>query len=133
MNFYIIIPAHNEASSISLTLDSLLKQTLLPKKIVVVNDNSTDNLEHPMMFRSAASPGSWGWPANMQLFVASSYHFCFWSAHKNTRLLSTSGSIFKNQNYLILVSLNSTCLRAIGSYFVLTIFSVNVRLFFFVT
>ena len=45
MNFYIIIPAHNEASSISLTLDSLLKQTLLPKKVVVVNDNSTDNTQ----------------------------------------------------------------------------------------
>jgi len=39
----------------------------------------------------------------------------------------------EKQAYLILVSLNSTCLRAIGSYFVLTIFSVMVRLFFFVT
>lgn len=42
MNFYIIIPAHNEQSSIGLTLDSLVKQTLLPKRIVIVNDNSTD-------------------------------------------------------------------------------------------
>ncbi|PKQ43532.1 glycosyltransferase family 2 protein [Confluentibacter flavum] len=42
MNFYIIIPAHNEESSIGLTLDSLVKQTLKPKRIVVVNDNSTD-------------------------------------------------------------------------------------------
>ena len=42
MDFYIIIPAHNEQSSIGLTLDSLVNQTVLPKHIVVVNDNSTD-------------------------------------------------------------------------------------------
>ena len=42
MNFYIIIPAHNEQSSIGLTIDSLTSQTLLPKQVVIVNDNSTD-------------------------------------------------------------------------------------------
>ncbi|MEP3838009.1 MAG: glycosyltransferase family 2 protein [Algibacter sp.] len=42
MDFYIIIPAHNEADSIGLTLHSLVNQTLKPKQIVVVNDNSTD-------------------------------------------------------------------------------------------
>ncbi len=45
MKFYIIIPAHNEESSIGLTLDSLTNQTLLPKQIVVVNDNSTDKTQ----------------------------------------------------------------------------------------
>ena len=45
MNFYIIIPAHNESSSIGLTLDSLVNQTLKPKRVVVVNDNSTDNTQ----------------------------------------------------------------------------------------
>ncbi len=45
MNFYIVIPAHNEEAFISKTLESLTKQTLLPKKLVVVNDNSTDNTE----------------------------------------------------------------------------------------
>lgn len=45
MRFYIIIPAHNEESSIGLTLDSLATQTLQPKKIVIVNDNSTDKTE----------------------------------------------------------------------------------------
>ncbi|MDO5978068.1 glycosyltransferase family 2 protein [Flavivirga spongiicola] len=45
MNFYIIIPAHNEQSSIGLTIDSLTKQTLLPKRIIVVNDNSTDKTQ----------------------------------------------------------------------------------------
>ncbi|WP_323789342.1 glycosyltransferase family 2 protein [Psychroserpens sp.] len=43
MNFYIIIPAHNEEATIALTLESLVQQTVLPKKVVVVNDNSTDN------------------------------------------------------------------------------------------
>lgn len=45
MKFYIIIPAHNEESSIGLTLDSLVNQTLKPKQVVVVNDNSTDNTQ----------------------------------------------------------------------------------------
>lgn len=43
MNYYIVIPAHNEANFISLTLDSIIHQTVLPKQVVVVNDNSTDN------------------------------------------------------------------------------------------
>ncbi len=42
MNYYVIIPAYNEEKNIGLTLDSLLKQTILPEKVVVVNDNSTD-------------------------------------------------------------------------------------------
>jgi glycosyltransferase involved in cell wall biosynthesis len=42
MNYYIVIPAHNEEAFITLTMQSLLSQTLLPKKIVIVNDNSTD-------------------------------------------------------------------------------------------
>lgn len=42
MNIYIVIPAHNEEAFIGLTLQSLITQTLLPKKVVVVNDNSTD-------------------------------------------------------------------------------------------
>ena len=42
MKYYIVIPAHNEEAFIALTLQSLISQTLLPSKIVVVNDNSTD-------------------------------------------------------------------------------------------
>jgi glycosyltransferase involved in cell wall biosynthesis len=45
LNFYIIIPAHNEDAFIGKTLESLTKQTLLPKKLVVVNDNSTDQTQ----------------------------------------------------------------------------------------
>ncbi len=43
MKYYIVIPAHNEAKFISQTLNSIISQTILPKKVVVVNDNSTDN------------------------------------------------------------------------------------------
>lgn len=46
MNIYIVIPAHNEERFIGETLQSLVSQTILPKKIVVVNDNSTDNTEN---------------------------------------------------------------------------------------
>ncbi len=42
MNYYIIIPAYNEEAFIALTLQSLVSQTIVPKKVVVVNDNSTD-------------------------------------------------------------------------------------------
>ncbi len=42
MKYYIIIPAHNEADFIALTLNSIASQTILPSKVVVVNDNSTD-------------------------------------------------------------------------------------------
>ncbi|MGF1554817.1 glycosyltransferase family 2 protein [Paucihalobacter sp.] len=43
MNIYIVIPAHNEEDFIGKTLESLAQQTLLPKKLVVVADNCTDN------------------------------------------------------------------------------------------
>jgi glycosyltransferase involved in cell wall biosynthesis len=42
MNYYIVIPSHNEAHYIAQTLQSLVEQTVLPTKVVVVNDNSTD-------------------------------------------------------------------------------------------
>jgi len=41
--FYIVIPAYNEEKFIFKTLDSLVKQTQIPNKIIVVDDNSTDN------------------------------------------------------------------------------------------
>lgn len=45
MNIYIVIPAHNEEDYIGKTLESLAAQTVLPKKVVVVNDNSSDNTQ----------------------------------------------------------------------------------------
>jgi glycosyltransferase involved in cell wall biosynthesis len=43
LNISIIIPAHNEEDCIEQTLESLVNQTLRPKQVVVVNDNSTDD------------------------------------------------------------------------------------------
>jgi glycosyltransferase involved in cell wall biosynthesis len=43
MKYYTVIPAHNESAFIGQTLDSLAAQSVLPKKTVVVNDNSTDD------------------------------------------------------------------------------------------
>jgi len=40
--YYIVIPSYNEEAFMALTLQSLVEQTVLPSKIVVVNDNSTD-------------------------------------------------------------------------------------------
>lgn len=45
LNIYIIIPAHNEEDYIGKTLQSLAEQTLLPKNVIVVNDNSTDHTQ----------------------------------------------------------------------------------------
>jgi len=45
MNYYVIIPAHNEEAFLTDTLNSVLRQSLQPKKVVVVNDNSTDTTE----------------------------------------------------------------------------------------
>lgn len=45
MNFYIVIPAHNEAKYIRSTLESLVSQSLLPKRILIVNDHSTDDTQ----------------------------------------------------------------------------------------
>ena len=42
MKYYIVIPAHNEASFIKKILQSIVSQTQLPQKVVVVDDNSTD-------------------------------------------------------------------------------------------
>ena len=46
MKIYIVIPAYNEEAFIAKTLQSLVEQTFLPKRIVVVNDNSTDNTQN---------------------------------------------------------------------------------------
>jgi len=56
MKFYIVIPAHNEATSIGKTLQSLAKQTHLPTKIVVVNDNSTDQTSEVVNSFKAKNP-----------------------------------------------------------------------------
>ena len=45
MDYYIVIPAHNEEKYIEQTIQSIIEQTFLPKKMVVVNDNSTDKTE----------------------------------------------------------------------------------------
>lgn len=42
MKYNIIIPAYNEEKFISRTLQSLVEQTFLPSRIIVVNDGSTD-------------------------------------------------------------------------------------------
>jgi len=45
MNYYIVIPAHNEEAFLTDMLSSIVKQTLQAKKVVIVNDNSKDKTE----------------------------------------------------------------------------------------
>lgn len=42
MKYYVVIPAYNEQDFIEATLQSLVKQSVLPTQVVVVNDSSTD-------------------------------------------------------------------------------------------
>lgn len=42
MNYALVIAAHNEEDYITYCLESILKQSIAPKDIVLVNDNSTD-------------------------------------------------------------------------------------------
>lgn len=57
MNIYIVIPAHNEQDTIGLMLESLTTQTHLPKKVVVVNDNSSDKTQE--IVESVAKKHEW--------------------------------------------------------------------------
>ncbi|MEM9143872.1 MAG: glycosyltransferase family 2 protein, partial [Bacteroidota bacterium] len=45
MKYYVIIPAHNEEAFLASTLESVISQTLLPRRVIVVNDNSNDGTE----------------------------------------------------------------------------------------
>ena len=61
MKYYVIIPAYNEEAFIALTLQSLVEQTILPNKLVVVNDNSTDKtaeivLEYASKYSETRNP-----------------------------------------------------------------------------
>ena len=42
MDFIVIMPAYNEEDVIGMTLETIVNQTVLPKKLIVVNDGSTD-------------------------------------------------------------------------------------------
>ena len=45
LTYVLITPARNEEAFIEETIKSVIKQTILPKKWVIVSDGSTDNTE----------------------------------------------------------------------------------------
>jgi len=45
MTICIIIPAYNEARFLTETLQSIANQTYIPNRVIIVNDNSTDNTQ----------------------------------------------------------------------------------------
>jgi cellulose synthase/poly-beta-1,6-N-acetylglucosamine synthase-like glycosyltransferase len=45
MKIYLVIPAHNEEAYLTKMLQSLVDQSILPSKVIIVNDNSTDNTQ----------------------------------------------------------------------------------------
>jgi len=56
MEYYIVIPAHNEEATLAITLQSILNQTLPAKKVVVVDDNSADSTKAVIRSFSDAHP-----------------------------------------------------------------------------
>lgn len=42
MNYIVIVPAYNEAANIGRLIQSIVKQTMLPKQLIIVDDGSTD-------------------------------------------------------------------------------------------
>ena len=56
MQYYIIIPAHNEEAFLADTLTSVLRQRFPPKKVVIVNDNSEDGTDQLIEEFMALSP-----------------------------------------------------------------------------
>ena len=56
MDYYVIIPAHNEEAFLADTLNSVLRQGVQPKKVIIVNDNSTDRTEAVIDTFLALSP-----------------------------------------------------------------------------
>lgn len=50
------MPAYNESDFIAQTLDSLTQQTLLPTRVIIVNDNSTDNTANLVETNYASVP-----------------------------------------------------------------------------
>ncbi len=55
MKYVLITPAHNEEAFIQKTLDSMVAQTVLPERWVIVDDGSTD--------RTAEIVESYAWSA----------------------------------------------------------------------
>ena len=45
MNIYIIIPVFNEENYLNDCINSIVNQSFTPKKLLLVNDNSTDDSE----------------------------------------------------------------------------------------
>ena len=45
LEYVLITPAHNEEEFIEKTIQSVIAQTVLPKKWIIVNDGSTDRTE----------------------------------------------------------------------------------------
>ena len=45
IDYDVIIPTHNHAQFIEQCLTSVVNQTIQPKTIIIVNDNSTDHSE----------------------------------------------------------------------------------------
>jgi len=88
MDFYIIIPAHNEEAYIGKMLQSIVEQTILPKKVVVVNDASTDDTQKIVDQFSKQYP-----------FIQSVFH--------NSEALHEPGSKVVNAFYKGLESLDS--------------------------
>jgi glycosyltransferase involved in cell wall biosynthesis len=71
MTYVLITPARNESAFIELTIQSVIKQTVLPARWVIVNDGSTDNTSELVRPYLAGRP----WMVLVDLPVRTERHF----------------------------------------------------------
>ena len=58
MKYVLITPAHNEEAFIEKTLASMVAQTLLPERWIIVDDGSTDRTAEIVEGYASRYPGS---------------------------------------------------------------------------
>ena len=71
MQYVLITPAHNEAAFIEKTLDSMVAQTILPKRWVIVDDGSTDRTAEIVQdYANNFSGSNWSGARNVRIAIS---------------------------------------------------------------
>ena len=133
MQFSVVIPCHNAATSIGQTLRSVAAQTLAPHEIIVVDDNSTDNSRAEIeksgvdVTLIAASFGNAGAARNLGIEQASGDYVALcdaddlWFAHhlqQAAQVLSGGADIAYMANHCLLDANGQTDLPAANRHYI---------------
>ena len=56
LNYVLVTPARNEEATIGITIESVVRQTILPKEWVITSDGSTDGTDDIIRRHAATHP-----------------------------------------------------------------------------